>query len=82
MKTKVCFVKYAESQRSRVKPHKEVVDNESQSHFRTGKRTIQKMTSHAGSETHIRYVEVELLATKREQITHHLQSNGHEKSKS
>ena len=35
---KVCFVKYAERKRARVKPHKKVMVHGSQSHFRTGKR--------------------------------------------
>ena len=47
---------------------------------------IQKMKTHAGSETHTRYVEAELLAKKREKkkgesIAHRLRVGDHESSK-
>ena len=37
---------------------------------------IKKMKAHAGSDTHIRYVEDELLAKKGESNSHHLQRVG------
>ena len=72
-KCKVHIVKCAESQR----------ESQSQASqgssgvcvtkpFQNWKKVIQNMKAHAGGETHIRYVEAELLAKNGKSIAHHL----------
>ena len=73
---KVRFVKYPESQSARVKPHKEVGVWATKP-FQNWKKVIEK--EHAGSETHVRYVEAELLA--RINHTSFIMRWNHERSK-
>ena len=64
MKTiiEVLFFKYAESQESNLTRNNGVWVTKP---FQNWKKVIEKMKAHAGSETHTRYVEAELLAKKR-----------------